>query len=71
MYWQRRALKTLMLEAGRDYDPVKETMFNTPADAPLAGVGRQVCGLTAKRAEGGGRAEMDRRVRVVASSQCY
>ncbi|GMG87349.1 GMC family oxidoreductase [Biformimicrobium ophioploci] len=30
--------KVLMLEAGRDYDPVKETpMFNTPAQAPLVG----------------------------------
>lgn len=31
-------LKVLMLEAGRDYDPVKETpMFNLPKDAPLRG----------------------------------
>lgn len=30
--------RVLMLEAGRDYDPVTETpMFNTPADAPLRG----------------------------------
>lgn len=30
--------KVLMLEAGRDYDPVKETpMFNTARDAPLLG----------------------------------
>ena len=30
--------KVLMLEAGRDYDPVKETpMFNTASDAPLLG----------------------------------
>ncbi|MCP3984178.1 MAG: GMC family oxidoreductase, partial [bacterium] len=30
--------KVLMLEAGRDYDPVTETpMFNTPRQAPLAG----------------------------------
>lgn len=29
-------LKVLMLEAGRDYDPIKETpMFNWPKDAPL------------------------------------
>src|SRR6185312_11593761 len=32
-------LKCVMLEAGRNYDPVKETpMFNTPAQAPLMGV---------------------------------
>ena len=32
--------KVLMLEAGRDYDPVKETpMFNTPEQAPLRGKG--------------------------------
>jgi choline dehydrogenase-like flavoprotein len=31
-------LKVLMLEAGRDYDPVSETpMFNLPKDAPLRG----------------------------------
>jgi choline dehydrogenase-like flavoprotein len=31
-------LKVLMLEAGRDYDPVTETpMFNLPKDAPLRG----------------------------------
>ncbi|MFC6979698.1 FAD-binding protein [Microbulbifer taiwanensis] len=31
-------LKVLMLEAGRSYDPVKETpMFNLPKDAPLRG----------------------------------
>ena len=31
-------LKVLMLEAGRAYDPVKETpMFNLPKDAPLRG----------------------------------
>ncbi len=30
--------KVLMLEAGRDYDPVKETpMFQTPREAPLMG----------------------------------
>ncbi|QFU76872.1 GMC family oxidoreductase [Halioglobus maricola] len=30
--------KVLILEAGRDYDPVTETpMFNTPAEAPLRG----------------------------------
>ena len=33
-------LRVLMLEAGRDYDPVTETpMFQTPADAPLRGAG--------------------------------
>ena len=33
-------LKVLMLEAGRDYDPVTETpMFNTPDMAPLRGSG--------------------------------
>ncbi|MBI1372638.1 MAG: FAD-binding protein [Phycisphaera sp.] len=33
-------IKVLMLEAGRDYDPVKETpMFQTPKDAPLRGAG--------------------------------
>lgn len=32
--------KVLMLEAGRDYDPVTETpMFNTSSEAPLMGVG--------------------------------
>jgi choline dehydrogenase-like flavoprotein len=32
--------KVLMLEAGRNYDPVKETpMFNTPEQAPLRGKG--------------------------------
>ncbi|RYD65753.1 MAG: GMC family oxidoreductase [Verrucomicrobiaceae bacterium] len=32
--------KVLMLEAGRNYDPVKETpMFNTPDQAPLRGKG--------------------------------
>jgi len=36
----RAGKKVLMLEAGRDYDPVKETpMFNTARDAPLLGVG--------------------------------
>ena len=33
-------VKVLMLEAGRNYDPVKETpMFNTPEQAPLRGKG--------------------------------
>lgn len=33
-------VKVLMLEAGRDYDPVSETpMFNLPRDAPLRGAG--------------------------------
>jgi choline dehydrogenase-like flavoprotein len=33
-------MKVLMLEAGRDYDPVSETpMFNLPKDAPLRGAG--------------------------------
>lgn len=32
-------VKVLMLEAGRDYDPVRETpMFQTGIDAPLRGV---------------------------------
>src|SRR3954452_18048003 len=32
-------MKCVMLEAGRSYDPVKETpMFDGPADAPLMGV---------------------------------
>ncbi|HEY2754016.1 GMC family oxidoreductase [Phenylobacterium sp.] len=36
----RSGLKVLMLEAGRNYDPVTETpMFNTNAEAPLRGVG--------------------------------
>ncbi len=36
----RAGKKVLMLEAGRDYDPVKETpMFNTARDAPLLGKG--------------------------------
>jgi choline dehydrogenase-like flavoprotein len=35
-----RGVKVLMLEAGRDYDPVAETpMFQLPRDAPLRGVG--------------------------------
>ena len=35
----KAGLKVLMLEAGRNYDPVIETpMFQTPADAPLRGV---------------------------------
>lgn len=34
----RAGVKVLMIEAGRDYDPVKETpMFQTNADAPLRG----------------------------------
>ncbi|MDX3899252.1 MAG: GMC family oxidoreductase [Sphingobium sp.] len=34
----RRGLKVLMLEAGRNYDPVTETpMFNLPSEAPLRG----------------------------------
>jgi choline dehydrogenase-like flavoprotein len=33
-------VKVLMLEAGRDYDPVTETpMFNLPKDAPMRGAG--------------------------------
>jgi choline dehydrogenase-like flavoprotein len=33
-------MKVLMLEAGRDYDPVSETpMFNLPKNAPLRGAG--------------------------------
>jgi len=33
-------VKVLMLEAGRNYDPIKETpMFNTPDQAPLRGEG--------------------------------
>ena len=33
-------LRVLMLEAGRDYDPVRETpMFQLPRDAPLRGAG--------------------------------
>lgn len=35
----KAGVKVLMLEAGRNYDPVTETpMFQTPADAPLRGV---------------------------------
>jgi len=35
-----QGLKVLVLEAGRDYDPVTETpMFQTPKDAPLRGSG--------------------------------
>lgn len=35
-------VKVLMLEAGRNYDPIKETpMFNTPDQAPLRGKGTQ------------------------------
>jgi len=38
----KAGLKVLMLEAGRNYDPVQETaMFQTPADAPLRGVPTQ------------------------------
>ena len=34
----RAGVKVLMLEAGRDYDPISETpMFNLPKDAPLRG----------------------------------
>ena len=34
----RSGLKVLMLEAGRNYDPVAETpMYNIPAEAPLRG----------------------------------
>ena len=36
----KAGLKVLMLEAGRDYDPLTETpMFNVPTDAPLRGSG--------------------------------
>ncbi len=36
----RAGKKVLMLEAGRDYDPVRETpMFNTAHEAPLLGAG--------------------------------
>ena len=40
-YWPyTKFSQVLMLEAGRDYDPVLETpMFNTAAQAPLRGVG--------------------------------
>lgn len=35
-----QGLKVLVVEAGRDYDPVSETpMFKTPRDAPLRGAG--------------------------------
>lgn len=35
-----QGMKVLVLEAGRDYDPVSETpMFQTPRDAPLMGAG--------------------------------
>ena len=35
-------VKVLMLEAGRDYDPVTETpMFQLPSDAPLRGGGQR------------------------------
>ena len=35
----KSGLKVLMLEAGRDYDPVAETpMYQTNAEAPLRGV---------------------------------
>ena len=35
----KAGLKVLMLEAGRNYDPLAETpMFQTNADAPLRGV---------------------------------
>src|SRR5688572_6097534 len=35
----KAGVKVLMLEAGRDYDPIKETpMFQSFADAPLRGV---------------------------------
>lgn len=35
----RAGMKVLMLEAGRNYDPVSETaMFNIPRDAPLRAV---------------------------------
>jgi choline dehydrogenase-like flavoprotein len=36
----RQSIRVLLLEAGRDYDPVAETpMFNTATQAPLRGVG--------------------------------
>ena len=35
-----QGMKVLVLEAGRDYDPITETpMFQTPRDAPLRGAG--------------------------------
>lgn len=35
-----QGMKVLLVEAGRDYDPVSETpMFQTPRDAPLMGAG--------------------------------
>src|SRR6476661_3376900 len=35
----KAGVKVLMLEAGRNYDPITETpMFQTPADTPLRGV---------------------------------
>ena len=40
-----QGMKVLVVEAGRDYDPVTETpMFKTPKDAPLRGGGQ--CGQT-------------------------
>ena len=34
----KAGVKVLMLEAGRNYDPITETpMFETPKDAPLRG----------------------------------
>ena len=49
--------KVLMLEAGRNYDPVKETpMFQTPNQAPLRGVGtpdKQFSGFYDATVDGG------------------
>jgi choline dehydrogenase-like flavoprotein len=42
-------VKVLMLEAGRNYDPVKETaMFQTNGQAPLAGTSTVSCAPTDK-----------------------
>jgi len=48
--------KVLMIEAGRNYDPVTETpMFHTPEQAPLRGNGRRIASLvtTTPRSVGG------------------
>ena len=53
-----QGVKVLMLEAGRDYDPVSETpMFQTPADAPLraAGTAEKPFGFYDATVDGGWR----------------
>ena len=47
----RAGMKVLMLEAGRNYDPIMETpMFQSNADAPLGGTGTMADRLRGRRA---------------------